>query len=89
MKYLDLDDSESITRLVRALLESAGHAVEVRRQHVQALQDSSLLKPDVVLLDLMMPEMDGFELCRHLREEADQVRRVRIGPDPDPAASPG
>lgn len=77
MKFLVVDDSESIVQLVRAILESAGHAVEVRKSSVQALQEAVAIRPDVILLDLMMPEMDGFELCRRLREKA-ELAEVRI-----------
>lgn len=69
MKFLVVDDSESIIQLVKALLESAGHTVETRKSSVQALQDISGIKPEAIVLDLMMPEMDGFELCKRLREK--------------------
>lgn len=69
MKFLVVDDSESIVQLVKALLESAGHTVEIRKSSVQALQDITSIKPEAILLDLMMPEMDGFELCKRLREK--------------------
>ena len=71
MKFLVVDDSESIALLVKMLVESAGHTAEIRKSPVQALQDASSIAPDVVILDLMMPEMDGFELCRRLREKPD------------------
>lgn len=69
MKFLVVDDSESIIQLVKALLESAGHQVEARKSSIQALQEVIGIRPDVILLDLMMPEMDGFELCKRLREK--------------------
>lgn len=77
MKFLIVDDSESIALLEKMLLESAGHTAEVRKSPVQALQDASAIAPDVVILDLMMPEMDGFEVCRRLREKPD-FAKVKI-----------
>jgi len=68
MKFLLVDDSEVIGLVVSQLLQSRGHEVAYRSSPIRALEDMATLKPDVVLLDLMMPEMDGFELCRKLRE---------------------
>src|SRR5512133_1105906 len=69
MKFLVVDDSPSIAELVKALLQSAGHSAEVRTSSVQALADVAAIKPDAIVLDLMMPGMDGFELCKRLREK--------------------
>lgn len=69
MKFLVVDDSPSIAELVKALLQSVGHTAEVRTSSVQALADVSAIMPDAVVLDLMMPGMDGFELCKRLREK--------------------
>jgi two-component system alkaline phosphatase synthesis response regulator PhoP len=77
MKFLLVDDSPSIVEIARALLQEAGHEVEVRLSSRLALQDAAALRPDVILLDLMMPEMDGFELCRQLREKP-QMAGVKI-----------
>jgi phosphoribosyl 1,2-cyclic phosphodiesterase/CheY-like chemotaxis protein len=77
MRFLVVDDSESIVQLVKALLESGGHDVVVRKSSVQALEDAVAIAPEVILLDLMMPEMDGFELCRRLREKP-ELAAVKI-----------
>ena len=77
MKFLVVDDSVTITAIVKALLESVGHQVEVRQSSKQALQDAAGLQPDVIILDLMMPEMDGFELCKKLRENP-EMAQVKI-----------
>lgn len=69
MRFMVVDDSEAIVKLVRFLLESASHEVEVKHSPLQALRDAARLEPDVILLDLMMPELDGFELCKKLRED--------------------
>ena len=77
MKFLLVDDSEVIGLMVSRLLESQGHEVEYRSSPVRALEDIGTLMPDAVLLDLMMPEMDGFELCRRLRERP-ELKQLKI-----------
>jgi len=62
-----VDDEVSITQLARLYLEREGfgvHAVGDGRSALQAVAD---LHPDLVVLDVMLPEMDGFEVCRRLR----------------------
>lgn len=71
MKFLIVDDNEDIIQVVKVLLESADHQVEVRQSSKKALQDAAGIHPDVIILDLMMPEMDGFELCKQLREKTE------------------
>jgi DNA-binding response OmpR family regulator/DNA-binding CsgD family transcriptional regulator len=64
---LVVDDSpESLGFLVEAL-ESDGRAVLVARSGAAALKAAALSRPDVILLDAVMPEMDGFETCRRLK----------------------
>ena len=69
LKFLVVDDSRSIVELVSTLLRQAGHEVAVRHSSLEALRDAEAIAPDCILLDLMMPEMDGFELYRRLREK--------------------
>src|SRR5262245_53861761 len=62
-----VDDSPTQAEIARALLEKAGHAVTVTHSSTTALRDIPARAPDCVLIDLMMPELDGYELCRQLR----------------------
>ena len=71
MKFYLVDDDPEILLLLRRLLEKAGHVVESNESSQQALKEIPGSRPDCVITDLMMPEMDGFELCRELRRRPD------------------
>ena len=67
MKFYLVDDDPDILALLKMLLVKAGHSVETNESSQQALKAIPSARPDCVITDLMMPEMDGFELCRELR----------------------
>ncbi len=64
---LVVDDEEQNRSLLRDPLEARGYEVEEAENGLLALQKIAARPPDVILLDLMMPKMDGFEVCRHLK----------------------
>jgi PleD family two-component response regulator len=66
-KILVVDDEEHIRKIVRFQLEKAGYTVETAEDGVEALKAIEAAPPDLVLLDLMMPNMDGYEVCRRLK----------------------
>ena len=90
-----VDDDQRLIRFVRANLESIGHKVYVAEDSETALQFLDGETPDLVILDIMLPGMDGFELCQRIREfstvpivmltakaeEADKVRGLELGAD--------
>ena len=65
---LVVDDNEKLTALFARLLTEAGYAVEIAHDGLTALMMAAKLQPDVVLLDVMLPEVDGFEVCRRIKE---------------------
>lgn len=62
-----VDDSRMQADIARALLEKAGHRVVSNPSSLDALRDIPAQRPDCVLMDIMMPELDGYELCHRLR----------------------
>jgi len=68
MTALIIDDEIQIRRLLRVALESAGYTVHDAETGQQGLADVAFRRPDVVLLDLGLPDLDGLEVLRRLRE---------------------
>ena len=68
-KILVVDDEPSLVDLCRMILEGAGFAVRGAISGRQALEMVEQEMPDLILLDVMMPGMDGIEVCRHIRQE--------------------
>jgi DNA-binding response OmpR family regulator len=79
---LVVDDDEMIRRLVRAVLEADEFEVAEARDGQTALQLASETRPAVVVLDVMMPGIDGVEVCRRL--DHDQARVVILTARDDP-----
>ncbi|MBE0619048.1 MAG: response regulator [Burkholderiales bacterium] len=71
MKFLIVDDDPIILQLMKAVLEESGHSVKCYESSLKALQDVPVDRPDCVITDVIMPEMDGFELCREIRSRPD------------------
>lgn len=67
-KILVVDDEEPIRELLKYNLQKAGFEVKTASDGEQALAIAKKFLPDVVLLDIMMPKMDGVETCRRLRD---------------------
>jgi two-component system alkaline phosphatase synthesis response regulator PhoP len=70
-KILVVDDEPSITNLVSAYLKSEGYEVFVASDGNAGLKAARAFKPDLVILDVMLPGMDGVELLSRLRRESD------------------
>lgn len=65
-----IDDDPKILELVKEFLESHGYHVIPATTGEQALIKAEISKPDVLILDVMMPGMDGYQTCRHLKLDA-------------------
>jgi signal transduction histidine kinase len=66
-KILIVDDEPTARETMVALLESESYQLELAKDGFEALQMLENLQPDLILLDVMMPGMDGFEVCRRIR----------------------
>ena len=70
-RILVVDDEVRLTHVLRGYLEEAGYEVATAVNGRQALFTAREQKPDLIILDLMMPEMDGWEFMRQYRRESD------------------
>ena len=68
---LVVDDERHIVDLVRLYLEKEGFAVVAAHDGLEALDRHSRHDPDLVILDVMLPKLDGFEVCREIRRRGD------------------
>jgi two-component system cell cycle response regulator len=66
-KILVVDDQDSVREAVVNMLDGQGYDLAVATNGAEALRRAAEIIPDLILLDVMMPEMDGFETCRRLR----------------------
>jgi putative two-component system response regulator len=68
-KILIVDDEEMNLKMIAFFLENYGYAFDTAKNGREALDKVKTFSPDLVLMDIMMPEMDGYETCRRLRED--------------------
>lgn len=67
---LVIDDDANMLELIKEFLESHGYHVIPATTGEQALAKAGISKPDVLILDVMMPGIDGYETCRQLKQDA-------------------
>jgi two-component system KDP operon response regulator KdpE len=67
-KILVIDDDEALLRALRIGLSARGYEVELARSGAEGVTQSSLAQPDVIVLDLGLPDMDGVDVCRRVRQ---------------------
>lgn len=94
-RILIVDDEPRFIRLIEANLQTEGYAIIKAKDGKQAVEQAASAKPDLVLLDVMMPEMDGFQACERIRqfsnvpiimltargEEDQRIRGLNLGAD--------
>ncbi len=94
-KILIVDDEELVHDLIRLYLEKEGYSVEEAWDGIEALAKTRAISPDLIILDIMLPKMDGWAVCREIRktmitpiimltakgEEFDRVLGLELGAD--------
>lgn len=69
IRVLVVEDSLSTRVMIRDWLKDNGFVVKVACDGLEAIKVLKAYSPDIVLLDIVMPQMNGYELCRHLKSE--------------------
>ncbi|MCC6327930.1 MAG: response regulator [Acidobacteria bacterium] len=64
---LVVDDSPTVRKLIAGKLEKSGHEVHCCGDGIEAMSQLSTLRPDLILLDITMPRMDGYQVCKLIR----------------------
>ncbi|MEG0259744.1 MAG: response regulator, partial [Lysinibacillus sp.] len=67
-KILVVEDEYSIATLLKYNLEQAGYEVETAQDGQDGLDKALAIKPDLILLDLMLPKLEGMEVCKQIRQ---------------------
>lgn len=70
-KVLVVDDEQDILELIRHSLAKEGFEVHVAANGAQAIEQARKVKPEIIIMDVMMPVMDGMEACRQLKDNPD------------------
>lgn len=66
-RVLVVDDEPDLVRILQFGLQSAGYVVEFASDGQEGLKKAREIKPDIILLDLMLPKLDGYKVCRLLK----------------------
>ncbi|AQS55034.1 response regulator transcription factor [Novibacillus thermophilus] len=77
-RILVVDDEPSITKLVSFNLEKAGYDVDTAADGQAALKKVQDIQPDLIVLDLMLPKVDGLEVCKRLRQENNHIPVIML-----------
>ena len=76
-KILIVDDDPDLVEAVSIILESKGYTVAAAYGGVEGLEKAKTEKPDLIVLDVMMPDKDGYEVCRELKAD-EKYRSIPI-----------
>src|SRR5687768_14476602 len=73
-RILVVDDEPDIVRVVVKIMEARGHQVTTARDGVEALERIAIDPPDLLILDLNLPRLDGYEVCKRVKSDARTAR---------------
>ena len=72
-RVLVIDDEPEITDIVEAFLSEVGYAVASENSPTNAVTKVNEFKPDIILLDIMMPGIDGYDVCQQIKQQPDMA----------------
>jgi two-component system OmpR family response regulator len=78
MKMLVVEDNKRLGRFLKRALEEEGHVVDLVGEGATALKQSETIAYDVIVLDWMLPDVDGLSVCRDLRARGDRVPIIML-----------
>jgi DNA-binding response OmpR family regulator len=70
-KILIADDNENIREALTSILEDEGYALSIAKDGADALMKIREISPDILILDVMMPKVSGYEVCRTIKSDRD------------------
>ncbi len=76
-KILIVDDEEANLKYMSTLISRYGYIFDTARNGIEAIEKTKKINPDIILLDILMPEMDGIEACKRLKEDP-ETRHIPI-----------
>jgi len=77
-KALVIDDEAPLTALIGRFLEGAGFTVESATCGIEGVRKAAATRPDLIIVDIMMPDIDGYEVCRRLRADPRSARAAIV-----------
>ncbi|MGM0442476.1 MAG: response regulator transcription factor [Elusimicrobiota bacterium] len=75
---LVVDDELHIRELIRDNLEAEGYNIIIATDGLEAIDLLEETKPDLVILDIMMPEMDGWEVCKNIKDRDKKIKIIML-----------
>lgn len=77
LRILAIDDEANVRRIVQVILARAGHQVTLASDGVEGLEKVRQDRPDLVVLDVMMPHMDGFEMLKRMKADP-EIANIKV-----------
>ncbi len=78
VRILVVEDDSTLSKLLVSDLELEGYAVTTAKDGLEGLERAKALKPDLILLDLKLPKMTGYDVCRSLRKEGSDIPIIML-----------
>ncbi|HQP72219.1 MAG TPA: response regulator, partial [Methanoculleus sp.] len=85
MNVLVVEDSRTQAEFIRQILETAGYNVILAGNGAEAIKQVETARPDIVLTDILMPGIDGYELCRRIKQQNPDLPVIMVTVLFDPA----